>query len=323
MAMAINRILAVRNDRFGEFLLNIPALRALKESYASSELFLVVDPYVEELAKCIDFVDEVIIWPNKKRTFSEILKFSKELKDKKFDACVILNPSKEFNIISFLAGIPIRVGYARKLGFLLTHKMEDKKYLGTKHEVEYNLELVRLIGAETQDKGLTLKVDEHIINELLGNFNLQGFTGLVAIHPWTSDPVKQWAVSNFRELAKRIIKELNRKVVIIGGKEELNNSIELFHNFDNNLVNITGKTTLKQLAAFLKKCKLLISCDSGPVHLACCVGTPVIAIFRNDIPQKGSTRWGPYCKDSVVIDGVLSDITVDEVLDRVKEKLNK
>jgi len=321
MNMAINRILAVRNDRFGEFLLNIPALRALKEKYTSSKLALVVKPDVEELAKCIDFVDEVIIWQNKRHTFSEILKFSKELKNKKFDACIILNPSKEFNIIGFLARIPIRVGYAHKLAFLLTHKIEDRKYLGKKHEIEYNLELVGLVGAKTDNKELSIAIRNDIDTSLPASFDKKN---LIAIHPWTSDPIKQWPQQYFRQLAKRITLELGMKVVIIGGEDELDRNVEFSTDVHESLVNMTGKTTLKQLAVLLKKCRLLVSGDSGPVHLASCVGTPVVAIFRNDIPGKSSKRWGPCSAGSVIIEkSNLSDIMVDEVFEKVRKVLNK
>jgi ADP-heptose:LPS heptosyltransferase len=68
---------------------------------------------------------------------------------------------------------------------------------------------------------------------------------------------------------------------------------------------------------------LLISADSGPVHLASCVGVPVVAIFRNDIPGKSPKRWGPGAKESIVIEkNNLYDITVKEVFEKVKEVLN-
>lgn len=317
-------ILAVRNDRFGEFLLNIPAFRALKARYPQSRLVVVVNPDVCELAQCIEAVDEVIAWRNKKHRLSGILKFAQELNKRKLDLCVIFNPSKEFNIVSFLARIPVKVGYNRKWGFLLTHKIEDKKYLGQKHEVEYNLELVNLIGADTQHRTLSLKIDESMIDTLLKDYGLEGISDLIALHPYTSDPIKQWPIDRFRELAQKISIELNNKVVIVGGKEELVKSEENFGNLDKRIINLTGKTTLVQLAALLKKCKLLISCDSGPVHLACSVGTPVIALFRNDIPGKSAKRWGPWGEGHTVVEkNNLYDISVDEVFNKIKERIDK
>ena len=313
------RILAVRNDRFGEFLLNIPAFRALKQSFPEAKLTLVVDPYVKEIAQCIDFLDEVITWENKPHKLSEILKFSRALKAKSFDLCVILNPSKEFNLISFFAGIPLRCGYSRKWAFLLNRKIEDKKYLGRKHEIEYNLDLVNLAGASTQDKSLVLRIEERVLGGLI-DLNRLDLENLAVVHPFTSDPLKQWPLENFQELAQRLVKELNKKVLIIGGREERERSRELFGDSSGEIINLTGKTTLVQLAALLKKCRLLISGDSGPVHLAACVGTPVVAIFRNDIPGKNPERWGPWGRGhQVIAKPGLSQISVTEVLEKVKE----
>ena len=83
--MKVNKILAVRNDRFGEFLLNIPALRALKVKYPDAKLTLIVNPCVLQLAQCIDFVDELILWENKKHSLPEVLSFSTKLRKGHFD----------------------------------------------------------------------------------------------------------------------------------------------------------------------------------------------------------------------------------------------
>ncbi|MCM8758106.1 MAG: glycosyltransferase family 9 protein, partial [Candidatus Omnitrophica bacterium] len=178
-----------------------------------------------------------------------------------------------------------------------------------------NLELVSLVGAKTEDKSLSLNMTEDFTI-----FQIKDTSNLVAVHPWTSDPIKQWPIENFVKLIKKISANNNLNVIIIGGKEEEDKSKQYFSNLKaKNIINLTGKTTLKELAALLKKCRLLISGDSGPVHLASCLGTPVIAIFRNDIPAKSSKRWGPWGENHIVIEkSNLSDITVEEVFDKIK-----
>jgi len=321
---SVKNILVVRNDRFGEFLLNIPVFRALKETFVNAKLTAVVSASVKELAENTPFLDEVIEWNQGRHTLPEKANFIKLLRNKKINIAIMLNPIKDFNIFAYLSGIPVRIGYNRKCGFLLTHKMEDKKRLGQKHEVEYNLELVSLIGAKTQDKSLSFAVDDSLIDGLTGYFELKNFNNLIAIHPWTSDPIKQWPLLYFRDLAIRLIKEEGLRVVIVGGEDESGKSAEFFGNIDGNLINLTGKTTLMQLAALLKRCRLLISGDSGPVHLASAVGTQVLAIFRNDIPGKSPRRWGPWGKGHIAIEkSNLLDITVSEVFTKAKEALSK
>ncbi len=188
--MNFKNILVIRDDRFGEFLLNIPALRALKELYPQAKLTLAVNAAVCELAGAVECVDAVVVWDAVKGN----------LRKYKFDLCVVLNPTKEAHIACFFAGIPVRVGYDRKWGFLLTHKLKDTKHQGVRHEVDCNLELAGLIGAHTQDKSISIKVDETLFPELSGQ-------KIIAIHPFTSDPIKQWPVERFGELARRIILE--------------------------------------------------------------------------------------------------------------------
>lgn len=300
--MPIKKILAIRNDRFGEFLLNIPALRALKERYPESTLTLAVSPETAELARCIEYSDRVVVWDDS---------FRKSLRKQKFDICVVLNPAKDAHWQAFFAGIPIRVGYNRKWGLLLTHKIEDNKSLGLKHEVEYNLDLAGLIGAKTDDKSLSLGK--------LPAYTNPGYAGVIAIHPYTSDPVKQWPVERFEELAQRIAREIKVKVVLVGRVEGQGQTVPSAIDMGDGIVNLVNKTSLVELAQILKQCSLLVSCDSGPMHLAAAVGTPVIALFRNDLPGKTARRWGPQGKGHIVIEkDKLTDISVEEVLDKVK-----
>jgi len=331
-------ILVIRNDRFGEFLLNVPAMRALKEKFTDSKIILAVDPYVKGLAVKIFCSGEVIEWKKGKHSLMDILKFVNMLKRKEIDVAFVMNPSKDSNIAIRLAGIPERIGYARKWDFLLTKKIEDLKHLGQKHEVEYNLDLVKLVGvsdrhceeARSADcfvpplaglaTGSAIFRNENEIAslpltslEVARNDKGEFFGNAIAIHPWTSDPIKQWPPERFRELALKLVKELEADVLIIGGKDEMERS-NSYNYLNNRIRNMTGKTSLVELAALLKRCRMLISGDSGPVHLACAVGTPVIALFRDDIPGKGPKRWGPWGEGNVVIAKKgLSDISVEEV----------
>ena len=318
----IRNILVVRNDRFGEFLLNIPALRALKETFYSNKIIAVINPHLKELAECVPFIDETIEWAGRKHSFSDRLKLIKLLRKKDIDMAIMLNPSKEFNIITYLSKIPIRVGYDRKGAFLLTHKMPDKKYLGLRHEIEYNLELVGLVGARTKNKQLHINLDKYGTQSRKQITVIEGKGYFIVVHPWTSDPVKQWGLENFVKLTRKLVKEAGEKVVIVGGKEHLNESFVYFRELETDIINLTGLTSLVQLAAVLKKAKLLISGDSGPVHLASCMETPTLAIFSNALPGKGPLRWGPaYDNSKVIQNKQLSGITVEEVFQKAKEMI--
>lgn len=314
----IKRILVVRNDRFGEFLLNIPAMRALKETFNNAKLICVVEPCVKEVAGLVPYIDEIIEWKNTRHGIFEKLGLASMLRRKKIDLAVMLNPSRDFNLISWFAGIPVRAGYDRKLGFLLNCKVIDKKYLGDKHEVEYNLDLVAQVGASTKDRSLKLDLGANVLSKDLK----ASCAGAVAMHPWSSDPVKLWPDSNFTQLAQRLKTELKAKLIVVGSSENSEKSSKLFPG--GVVTDLTGKTSLKELAQALNECRLLISVDSGPVHLACAVGTPALVLFRNDLAGKGPKRWGPWLDQCEVIQkDSLSKITVEEVFDKAKEMLER
>jgi len=211
----------------------------------------------------------------------------------------------------------LRAGYDRKCAILLTKKIKDIKHLGEKHEVEYNLGLVEAVGAKTKDISIRIGINEKIADRFLSDI---GSKIIVAIHPWTSDNVKKWPLQSFYKLAERIIKELKLNVVVVGSADEAERSKKLFKDFNGNLLDLTGKTSLPELAAVLRRCTCLVTADSGPMHLAASVGTPVIALFRNDMPGKTVKRWGPWGEGHVVLEAAdLRKISVEEVF----EQLNK
>ena len=277
---------------------------------------LAVDSCVYELAKRLPFVDELLIWENRRHSLWEILKFSAELKEKKYDACLIFNPSKEFNLISWLAGIPLRAGYDRKRAFLLNRRIEDKKSEGLKHEVDYNLELLETIGITKSlyDFSLDIK-DSDFPDARMSEIGLSG-NDFIAVHPWASNKQKEWPAHKFQESCRRLAPE--SELVVIGGKEERERSVEFCRGLK--VIDLTGQTTLLELGGLLKRAKLLLTNDSGPMHLAAILDIPVAAIFRKSPPGVSVKRWGPVGKRNIVIENDnIADISVDEVMNEIKK----
>src|SRR3989338_2343283 len=153
----IQNILFVRTDRLGDFLLNLPAIHALKETYPKAHLSVLLHPSLEELLKDHPDMDEVIPFtPALYDThFLKWFLFFWKLRKKYFDLVIISNPHKYFHLLTCLMRIPYRVGYDRKWGFFLTHTLTDLKAQSLKHEVEYNLDLVGRMRAKLIDPHVT------------------------------------------------------------------------------------------------------------------------------------------------------------------------
>ncbi|UCB57017.1 MAG: glycosyltransferase family 9 protein [Candidatus Omnitrophota bacterium] len=313
----IRRILVIRTDKIGrmgpaaryyglgEALLNIPAIRALKQNCNASVLAL-VNPAVAELLRGAAEIDQILIFDEnrwRKNPFAR-LKLIWQLRRMRFDLAVIFNPTKRFHILSFFAGIPERLGYDRKWSFLLTHKIEDKKSLGQKHEVEYNLDLVRHIGIDTDEKKISIAIDKEdnrFVENLLSKYAIRDKDLIFAIHPHSSNPAKTWPKENFAYVIDALRSKFAAKVVVIGAAGESSAVNDLISLTKYRPVNLSGKLTLKQLAAFLKKCALLISNDSGPVHIAAAMERSVIAIFGRNDPGVGPVRWGPWGEGHIIL----------------------
>ncbi len=318
--MRVNNVLAFRNDRFGEFLLTIPALRALKQAYSEAKLDLVVDKNILPIAQRLPFINKLIVWENRKHRLGEILKFSQELKGGRYDLSVAFNPSQEFNIITSFSGISLRCGYDRKWGFLLNRKAKDTKGQGLKHEVEYNLQLLKTIGIEADAGDVSFPLD--IKNEDFPDSRLaeSGISdnNFIAIHPWSSNPEKELAMDRFRDLCARLARETAYRLVLIGGREEAARSGEFCQGLP--VIDLTGKTSLLELAGLLRRSRLLVTVDSGPMHLASALGRPVVAIFRKNPPGVSARRWGPVGDRHIIIENdSVHDIKVEEVLDGIRK----
>ncbi|MDD5449014.1 MAG: glycosyltransferase family 9 protein [Candidatus Omnitrophica bacterium] len=327
------KILVIRTDRIGEVVLTLPVITALKEKWPEADISMMINPAVRELIEDNPYVKEIIEYKEYKDKEGKIrihkgavlgaLKLKRILKEKKFDMAIIANPKKEFHLAVFLAGIPVRAGFDRKWGFFLTHRVSDRKFLAERHEVEYNLDLIRSLGIEPKNARPVLTVTDtagHIIIEKLKKALPPGsdICRLIAVHPCTSNPKKQWPKTNFSKLAD-LLTQKGYNVVMICGPDEVQSAKEVISGMVNKVIDFTGALSLRELAALFKNCKFLVSSDSGPVHIAAAVGTPVVALFGRQDAGSRPMRWGPYGAGHIIIEkDRLEAITPEEVLAKIK-----
>jgi ADP-heptose:LPS heptosyltransferase len=216
----------------------------------------------------------------------------------------------------------MRVGYRRKWGWLLTHALPDRKAIGERHEVEYNLDLVRALGIEVPpNPPFRLPIDtraERAVEQLLEPLRIGHDERLVALHPWTSNPRKQWPGEWFGRLAERLIGLGRVRVLLLGGASEraLGRGTPGLRQVA--VVDLVGRLSLPQTAALLRRVRVLVSNDSGPVHVAAAVGTPTVVLFGGSSPATGPQRWGPWGPGHTVLcKPALDQISLQEVLDAV------
>jgi heptosyltransferase II len=292
------RILVVRTDRIGDVLLSTPVLRALKESYPRAHIAMMVSPYARDTVEGNSYLDEVIVYDKDgaHRSWRASCAFALSLRKKRFDVALILHPTNRVHLVTFLSGIPRRIGYGRKFGFLLTDRVAHTKHLGEKHELEYALDLVRYLRIEPKDKRTYMPIrpeSERLVEELLQQEGVGRNDRLLAVHPAASCPSKIWPRERLAEVADRLTEKYGFKVLIVAGPKDIAAAGVVAKRMRHPAINLAGRTSVSQLASLLKRCRLFISNDSGPVHIASAVGTPVISIFGRNQKGLSPKRWGP------------------------------
>jgi len=299
------KILLTRTDRIGDVVLSTPAIKAVRDKYPDAYIAFMVRPYAKDIVEGNPHLDEVIIYDKygKHKNFLKTVLFALDLRKKKFDLAIMLHPTNRVHMISYIAGIPKRIGFERKMSLLLTKKVPHHKEKGEKHELEYTLDLLKEAGIESRSKELFLPVHENDIakvDRILEEYHVGKDIPLIAINPGASCPSKRWSPGNFAKVAESLAEKYKARIIILADKDNAQFANQVAFGMKHEPVNLAGKTTVGELAAILSKCKLFISNDSGPVHIACAVGTPVISIFGRKNSGLSPKRWGPRGEKSAV-----------------------
>jgi len=319
----IQRIAIIRTDRIGEVLLSTPIIEALYKRFPGAKIVFVTSSYSSDIVSDRPDIDKVIIFDTFSRRLPiwSAINLANKLKADDFDMAIILNPHKILHLGCFLAGIPIRVGFNRKWPFLLTHKIEDNRDRARMHEVEYNLELLRIIDIYTDRLSPSMPITSEsslYVDGILNQTGIKSSNKIVVIHPGSSNTKKQWGIENFKKIVEALPETGNIDIVIIGDSSEKHLGAEMVSGRDKNVHDMTGFFTIKQLAAFLKRADLLITNDNGPMHIAAAVRTKVLALFNKDAIGSNPIRWCPYGDGHTVFYKDFADLKPKEVIEAVK-----
>lgn len=294
---SIKKILVSRADRIGDVVLSTPVFRAIKERYPESYLAVLVLKETEAVVRGNPWLDEVIVYDKKgnEKSWWRTIKFGLALRKKQFDVAIHLHSTNRVHLLTWLARIPIRIGYQRKNHCLLTHAIEERKWQGRKHEAEYNFDLLHLIQVPQPDElklyfPLHLSDRDELTKQMPKDF---GWSHYVVFHPSASCVSKKWFPDRLARVADQLAQDYGVSPVIVGEGAGVGDASQMQKLMQSKSLNLSGKLTLGMLGWLLKGARLLISNDSGPVHMACAVGTPVISIFGRNQPGLSAIRWRP------------------------------
>ncbi len=319
-------ILIVRTDRIGDVILTTPAVEVLRKNFPHAKISMIVAAATRDLVEGNPYLNEVIMDDRKgvHRGMLGFWRLARLLRQRKFDLAVVFHTKRRTNAFCFLAGIPDRIGYHNnKWGFLLTKRIKDVRPLGEKHESEYCLNVLRFLGIENGRGQMSLPLEkgaELWAEDFFRQCHFEPVERIVAIHLGASGPEKRWPVERFAETMNSLQEKYPCQFVLIGAADIQVLALDMKPLLKVPSHDLTGQTSVSQLASLLKRCHLLISNDSGPVHVAAAVGTPVVSIFTRNQPGINWERWRPLSSNAKVVSvspGSSDPIAVSDVLEAV------
>lgn len=285
------RILIIRLGAIGDVINHLPLLNRLRKGFPESFIAWAVEPRAFPIIEGHPSLDEIIIFPRKEPW--KIPKFIAQIRKHRFDWVLDTQRILKSGLLSFLSGGERRIGFDRarcKEGNWLFNNETIPPNRNPGVMLDQFLEFADHLKAPPGPVEWKIAIPAEI--ERWGDRVVQHLPPpRIALNIGATKPANRWRPERYALLGKELAEELHGSILLTGGRDDLTAIAKIdtilpsppFHDF-------VGKTTLKQTAALLKRCDLVISGDTGPLHLAVAMGTPVIGIYGAADPD----RTGPY-----------------------------
>lgn len=324
-APRIDRILVIRPDHIGDVLLITPALGLLREAFPESEITALVEPWSAAVLAHNPHVDrlETCRFPGFDRSrpqrglhaYTQLRHEAARLREEDFQ--LALNLREDFwwgAALAAFAGVPYVWGFdvpecAPFLTYTLPVRPEE-------HQAMTNLRLVRAaaavgeaaVDAAAEDPGTHLQFDctsgdEQEAETILATNGVRETATLVAVHPGSGAPIKNWAAAGWHEVGDSLAQDDNVHFLVTAGPGERELAQEVLAGLPPGCATLVEKASLGALAALFARCALVMGPDSGPLHLAVAVGTPSVTLYGASDPGRFGP-WGPAERHRTVVSSI-------------------
>ena len=332
------RILIIHTAFIGDIVLSTPLIKKIKDTYPDSDITYVTTPSGEAILKNNPHLNNIIVYDKRgeHKGISGVWQLGKRLRYENFNMVITPHRYLRSSILSWLSRSPIRKGYDLASGScLFTEKI---KYDRTKHEVEKLLSFVAPENKKRYEIELYPGEKEKMKGDNLWKENLLEDKKVVVLAPGSKWFTKQWPVEYFNKLAESLKKLSNARLIVVGGKDEINLPIE-----KENIIDMRGKTSLLELADILSRADVVVTNDSSPIHIASAFKKPrIFALFGPTIEKFGFFPWslnskvfqvdGLKCRPCGIHGGkscpekhfkCMRDILPEEVFNEIKKYLGE
>jgi heptosyltransferase-2 len=285
----------------GDAVLSLPFMDWLHGHFRDSEIWIAGTDWVNGIYSSLDYLAGTIVLPSR-NGFKNSGRTIREIQKHRFDVGLLLTNSFASALLFYRAKIPERWGYIRDGRYLLlTRRVKQASYEKPPHQLDYYLHLATKLGIEPGPVKLDFRLADETRTEakaLLLSLPINLENPLVILSPGASyGPAKRWPVDYFSKLAERLQEVVEAEILIVGAEEDAELAEAIAMPLKKKPVLLTGKTTISQLAGIITQAAVLVTNDTGPMHLANALHTPVVAIFGPTDPE----RTRPFQEPAVVL----------------------
>jgi heptosyltransferase II len=284
----MNKILIRGTNWIGDAIMTLPAVASIRATYPQAHIAILVKPWVADIYKIFSDLNEIILYENKFDHPAGVFDLARILREKNFDAAILLQNAIEAAIIALAARIPVRAGYnSDARGLLLSHSVRRTKEIRKVHQVDYYLEMVKSLGCVPVNREMHLeeRINSPDVQEILKKFIPDPEKAVIGIAPGaTYGPAKKWFPDRFAAVAEKLSEKYSAQVILMGGKADAETARDVQRLSGTKCINLCGKTSVREAVYLISQCKLFISNDSGLMHIAGALNVPTVAIFGSTNP---------------------------------------
>jgi ADP-heptose:LPS heptosyltransferase len=272
------RLIVFNLNWLGDILLSIPNLRTLRHHYKESHIACIIPKAYRDLFQGQTFIDEIIA--HNDRSPYQKIKLIRHLRSQRWDIGFLFHRSKTRARIFKWSGVRERIGYnTNRRSKLLTTAIPEPGH--SLHKMDYLLQLMKNYGIEPV-------CDDYSFVPSFQNIHIP--KPYVVFHPGSNWEPKKWPTDYYARLGDRLSQKYQTNIVITGVHSEKSLASALESQMKQKCVNLCGKTTLIELANILKNASLVVSGDTGPMHLAAAVGAPILPLYGPTSPELNGPR---------------------------------
>jgi len=317
-------ILVIDFGQLGDVVLSLPALQAIRKRFPAARITVAVGKPGAEIVSMSGYANETLVVDRvglrdgfKPLSIVRVFGIVKDVRRRKFDFVIDLHSLSETNLLGFLSGAPKRL-YARRPGRSLDYLANFRPAPPVetdhrqRHLIDRYLDVLIPLEIKTAARFPNLKTrpaDDAVIEKILRKAKADAGVPLIGLFPGAGHSSRRWPLEQFAELADYLIRNDGVKVLVFVGPEEQPLVKEMRRLFPSSSL-VLDQLTLPQLAAAATRLAAFVSNDTGPMHVASAVGTPVVLLLDKRAPTSYLPQGDHH---RVIYNNVISDISVDEV----------